>query len=150
MELEVRIKTFEELSLEELYELLQLRSEVFVVEQNCIYQDIDGKDKRAYHALGIHKDEVVAYARIFSGGDYFENPAIGRVVVSNSLRKSGFGKVVVEHCIKYVDEVLKAPIIELSAQTYLKRFYKELGFITVGEEYMEDGIPHIKMKRTSS
>ncbi len=150
MELEVRIKPFEELSLEELYELLRLRSEVFVVEQNCIYQDIDGKDKKAYHALGIYRDELVAYARVFSGGDYFENAAIGRVVVRNGFRKSGFGKVIVEHCIKYADEVLKAPILELAAQTYLKRFYKDLGFKAVGGEYMEDGIPHIKMKRISS
>ncbi len=148
--MQVTVKTFEELSLEELYELLRLRSEVFVVEQNCIYQDIDGKDRNAYHVLGIQKNELVAYARVFSGGDYFENPAIGRVVVSKHHRKSGLGKLIIEECLSYIDEVLKAPIVELSAQTYLKRFYREMGFIEVGKEYLEDGIPHIKMKRKSS
>ncbi len=148
--MQVTIKTFEELSLEELYELLRLRSEVFVVEQSCIYQDIDGKDRSAYHVLGIHKDELVAYARVFSGGDYFENPAIGRVVVSKNHRKSGYGKLIVEKCLGYIEEILKAPFVELSAQTYLKRFYEEMGFKEVGKEYLEDGIPHIKMKRTSS
>ncbi|BFP41138.1 GNAT family N-acetyltransferase [Flavobacteriaceae bacterium GF1] len=143
--MEIQIKTFDNLSVMELYDLLKLRSEVFVVEQECIYLDIDGKDGKALHVLGILEGKIVAYSRIFKAGDYFMNPSIGRVVVAKSHRKKGYAKVMMEAAMEYIFNSLKEGKIELSAQTYLSRFYTELGFKIVGEAYLEDGIPHRKM-----
>lgn len=141
----ITIKRFEELTLEELYGILQLRSEVFVVEQDCVYQDIDGKDQKALHALGIKNKEVVAYTRIFQPGAYFEQASIGRVVVKESERTYGYGSEIMMASIKAIHDHLNETTIKLSAQTYLKKFYNSLGFKEVGEEYLEDGIPHIGM-----
>lgn len=146
--MEVVIKFFDELTTKELYELLELRSEVFVVEQNCVYQDVDGKDFKAIHVLGKKEDRVVAYTRIFKPGDYFEKTAIGRVVVKASERQHGLGKVIMQDTIAYIEQIFKENTIVLSAQTYLIKFYNSLGFQEVGEAYLEDDIPHIKMIRT--
>lgn len=145
--LETYIKSFQDLTTNELYDLLQLRSEVFVVEQDCVYQDIDGKDQKALHVLGYHDANLVAYTRIFKKGDYLEEASIGRVVVSAEARKHNFGKEIMNSSIEAVSIYFNTSIIVLSAQTYLKRFYNNLGFIEVGEEYLEDGIPHIKMRK---
>ena len=145
--MEILIKTFEELSINELYGILQLRAEVFVVEQHCVYQDLDGKDQKALHIMGIKDNNVVAYTRIFKPGDYFKEASIGRVVVKASERKYGYGYQIMMASIKAVREHLNETIIKLSAQTYLKRFYNSLGFIEVGEEYLEDDIPHIAMQK---
>lgn len=145
--LETHIKSFQDLTTNELYDLLQLRSEVFVVEQDCVYQDIDGKDQKALHVLGYHDANLVAYTRIFKKGDYLEEASIGRVVVSAEARKHNFGKEIMNSSIEAVSIYFNTSIIVLSAQTYLKRFYNNLGFIEVGEEYLEDGIPHIKMRK---
>ncbi len=139
------VKKFEELSTDELYGILQLRAEVFVVEQGCAYQDMDGKDQRALHIVGTENNEVVAYTRIFKPGDYFKEASIGRVVVKNSERKYGYGYEIMNASIKAVHEYLNETIIHLSAQAYLKKFYNSLGFKQVGEDYLEDGIPHIGM-----
>lgn len=139
------IKTFDALTKNELYRLLQLRAEVFVVEQDCAYQDVDGKDQKAYHLLCFDGEQLVGYTRIFRPGDYFERASIGRVVVRENARKHGLGKVIMQKSIEFVEQELKEKDIELSAQTYLKRFYRSLGFQPVGEPYLEDGIPHIKM-----
>ncbi len=141
------VKTFEELNLEELYSILQLRSEVFVVEQDCVYQDLDGKDKKALHVIGKKKGRIVAYTRIFRPGDYFKEASIGRVVVAKDERKFGYGILIMEASINVVEDVLKEETIKISAQTYLNKFYKELGFVSVGKEYLEDGILHIAMVR---
>jgi len=141
----INIKRFNELSSEELYGILQLRSEVFVVEQDCVYQDLDDKDQKALHVLGVKKNKVVAYTRILKPGDYFEEASIGRVVVKKTERKYGFGHEIMIASIKAVREHLNKTIIHLSAQTYLRKFYNSLGFKEVGEEYLEDGIPHIEM-----
>lgn len=141
----IEIKGFDDLDTRELYELLQLRSAVFVVEQNCVYQDIDGKDKKALHVLGSINGEHVAYLRLFRPGDYFENAAIGRVVVSSSHRKKGLAKKLMEASMQYLLEEIKVSKIELSAQEYLQNFYNDLGFAEIGEPYLEDGIPHVKM-----
>lgn len=138
-------KSFEELTNEELYSILKLRAEVFVVEQDCVYQDLDGKDQKAIHVLGIKSNKVVAYTRIFRAGDYFKEASIGRVVVKQSERKYGFGQEIMNASIKIIKEQLNENVIYLSAQTYLKKFYNSLGFEEVGEEYLEDGIPHIGM-----
>jgi len=145
--LETHIKSFQDLTIIELYDLLQLRSEVFVVEQDCVYQDIDGKDQKALHVLGYYDANLVAYTRIFKKGDYLEEASIGRVVVSAEARKHNFGKEIMNSSIEAVSIYFNNSIIVLSAQTYLKRFYNNLGFIEVGEEYLEDGIPHIKMRK---
>lgn len=146
--MEIFIKTFEELNTQELYKLLQLRSEIFVVEQNCVYQDIDDKDQNAIHVLGVKNDTIVAYTRVLKPGDYFKNTAIGRVVVKDSERKYGYGKTIMKATIAYIENTLKESTIELSAQTYLLKFYQSLGFVEEGEEYLEDDIPHIKMVKT--
>ena len=141
----INVKKFEELSIDELYGILQLRAEVFVVEQGCVYQDLDGKDQKALHIIGTKNNEVVAYTRIFKSGDYFKEASIGRVVVKNTERKYGYGYKIMIASIKAVHEHLNETKIHLSAQSYLKKFYNSLGFKQVGEGYLEDGIPHIGM-----
>ncbi|GMN10011.1 GNAT family N-acetyltransferase [Croceitalea sp. MTPC9] len=145
--MEILIKSFVELELEELYELLRLRSEVFVVEQECIYQDIDDKDKNAIHVIGKKNDKIVAYTRIFKPNDYFNNPSIGRVVVAKSYRKQELGKDIMLASIKAIESIFNTFTIELSAQQYLVQFYNDLNFKEEGDGYLEDGIPHIKMIR---
>ena len=142
-----KFKTFNELDLNELYDLLQLRSEVFVVEQDCVYQDIDGKDQKAYHILGYKNNTLVAYTRLFKPGDYFTEASIGRVVVSKRERKHKYGYDIMNASIEFIRDHLNVKLIKLSAQTYLKRFYNNLGFNETGSEYLEDGIPHIAMLR---
>ena len=142
------IKRFNELSTHELYVILQLRSEVFVVEQDCVYQDLDNKDLDAYHVLGVLDKEIVAYARIFKPGDYFLESSIGRIVVKKEFRKFQYGYKLVENSIQFIENNLQQNTILISAQSYLTKFYNSLGFIRVGEEYLEDGIPHIKMLKT--
>ena len=139
------VKKFSELSIEELYQILRLRSEVFVVEQNCVYQDLDNKDQISVHIFIKEKNEIVAYTRIFKSGDYYKNPSIGRVVVSKKKRGKELGKKIMISSIDYIKENLKSDKIELSAQKYLDKFYKDLGFYKIGVDYLEDGIPHQRM-----
>ena len=139
------VKKFSELSIEELYQILRLRSEVFVVEQDCVYQDLDNKDQISVHIFIKKKNEIVAYTRIFKSGDYYKNPSIGRVVVSKKNRGKELGKKIMISSIDYIKENLKGDKIELSAQKYLDKFYKDLGFYKIGEDYLEDGIPHQRM-----
>jgi ElaA protein len=148
MNLIFQIKRFNELSLSELYDLLQLRSEVFVVEQNCVYQDIDGKDQKALHLIGTFGDEIVAYVRIFKPGDYFEEASIGRVVVKQTYRDKKWGQDLMHEAIRATKSELKETNITISAQLYLKKFYENLGFKQTSETYLEDDIPHIQMKRS--
>ena len=138
-------KTFSELDTEDLYQILRLRSEVFVVEQDCVYQDIDNKDQNAIHLYYKENDQIVAYTRIFKAGDYYENPCIGRVVVSKKNRGNDLGKKIMIDSMEYIKQNIKAEKIELSAQKYLDKFYKDLGFYKIGEDYLEDGIPHQRM-----
>ena len=143
--LEIKVKTFIELSTMELYDLLQLRSEVFVVEQDCVYQDIDGKDQKALHILGYTNEKLVAYTRVFKPGVYFEEASIGRVVVQENEREYKYGYDIMNASIEAIKNHYNITKIKISAQTYLKRFYNNLNFYEVGEEYLEDGIPHIAM-----
>ena len=143
--LDIQTKTFNQLNTTELYDLLQLRSEVFVVEQDCVYQDIDAKDNKALHILGYNDDKLVSYTRIFKAGDYFEEASIGRVVVKENQRQYGFGYDIMKASIEAINKHYKTSEIRISAQTYLIKFYNNLGFKAVGEEYLEDGIPHINM-----
>ena len=139
------IKNFQDLSNTEIYQILRLRTEVFVVEQQCIYQDIDNKDKKAVHIFLKEKNEIIAYSRVFKEKEYFENPSIGRVVVANKRRMYGVGKKIMNISIDYIKQNIKAKSIEISAQKYLKKFYSDLGFVQQGEEYLEDNIPHLRM-----
>lgn len=144
--MEIILKTFSELNTTELYNLLQLRAAVFVVEQDCVYQDLDGKDKKSWHVMGYESDELVAYTRIFAPGDYFERASIGRVVVSPNHRGKSYGRAIMKASINIIKDLFGThQSICISAQFYLLRFYNELGFHQVGETYLEDGIPHIKM-----
>ncbi len=143
----IEVKKFDELNTTTLYDILQLRSEIFVVEQDCVYQDLDGKDQKALHVIGKKNNKVVAYTRVFRSGDYFEHSSIGRVVVAKDQRQYGYGKVIMNASIKAVKEHLNEDTIKISAQTYLKKFYNGLGFKEYGEEYLEDGIPHVAMMK---
>jgi ElaA protein len=148
MQLQFKIKRFEALSLSELYEILQLRSEVFVVEQNCVYQDIDGKDYKALHLFGEYDGKIIACARLFKSGDYFEESSIGRVVIAENYRDKKFGHDLMREAIAAIEDHFGETTITISAQLYLQHFYESHGFIKISEMYLEDDIPHIRMKKT--
>ncbi len=139
------IKPFSDLTKEELYNILSLRSEVFIVEQNCAYQDIDQKDQFALHVFLKKNNQIIAYTRIFKPNDYFEYSSIGRVVVLKKERASKIGSQIMSFSIKKIEEIFNETKIKISAQKHLINFYEKLGFIAIGEEYLEDGIPHIAM-----
>lgn len=143
--LKIQTKYFNELTTEALYDLLQLRSEIFVVEQDCVYQDLDGKDQKALHVLGYEHNQIVAYTRLFKSGDYFEEASIGRVVVSKDKRYLNYGIEIMKASIATIESEFQEKNIKISAQSYLKRFYEKFGFQQVGEAYLEDGIPHMAM-----
>lgn len=146
MNIEFKIKPFNELSTTELYEVLKLRIEVFVVEQNCIYQDIDGKDSKAIHVLGYYNGDLAAYCRIFDSGYYFDEASIGRVIVSPKYRDKKFGHDLMKAAIETVEANFNKKQITISAQMYLQKFYESHGFVKTSEMYLEDDIPHIQMK----
>jgi ElaA protein len=146
--LNCKIIPFEELNTKELYEILSLRSEVFVVEQDCVYQDIDFKDQQAIHICGYQGGELVAYTRVFGPGEYFDESSIGRVLVKMSHRKKDFGIQIMQCSIRYTERNFKGQNIKISAQSYLERFYNSLGFLATGKAYLEDGIPHMEMIKT--
>ena len=135
------VKEWAELSTSEVENIFSLRSEVFVVEQECVYQDIDGKDQKAKHVLGKKDNEIVAYARIFKPGEYFKEASFGRAVVKKTERGKGVGDELVINCLENITE----EEIKISAQSYLKGFYGKHGFKAEGNEYLEDGIPHTAM-----
>jgi len=143
------IKRFNELSVTELYEVLQLREEVFIVEQDCVYQDIDGKDMKALHVLGIFDGRIVAYSRLFDKGYYFDNPSIGRVVIKAQYRDRKWGHDLMKASITAIEDHYGKSTITISAQQYLTKFYQSHGFVQEGEAYLEDGIPHVRMHRIS-
>ncbi|QXP73132.1 GNAT family N-acetyltransferase [Tenacibaculum sp. HL-MS23] len=145
--MDFKVKNFKELTTSELYEILQLRSEVFVVEQDCVYQDIDFKDQKALHVLGLKDDKIIAYTRLFDSKQYFDTPSIGRVIVKDTERKFGYGHDLIKASIQAIVNNYEERIITISAQTYLQKFYESHGFKQIGEGYLEDGIPHIKMVR---
>jgi len=139
------VKHFDEITSTELYKILRLRAEVFIIEQDCVYQDIDNKDQKALHIIGKKNNKIIAYTRIFRAGDYFDTASIGRVVVAKDQRMHGYGHSLMKKSIATIISVFKTENIQISAQKYLKKFYENHGFVQEGEEYLEDGIPHIKM-----
>ncbi len=140
-------KKFEELSVDELYAILQLRNEVFVVEQDCVYMDTDNKDQRSYHFMGWDNAKLAAYTRIIPPGIVFPESSIGRVVTSPAMRKKGLGRELMERSIEQVRSMYGNSPIRIGAQVYLLSFYKSFGFNSDGNTYIEDGIEHIEMLR---
>ncbi|MBQ4344038.1 MAG: GNAT family N-acetyltransferase [Erysipelotrichaceae bacterium] len=140
------IKSFYELNIDELYEILKLRAEVFIIEQNCIYPDIDDKDKRSLHVFLKEQDEIVAYLRVIEKGISFDEVSIGRVIAK--YRRQGLGTLILKAGIQAAKEIYQAEKIIIEAQTYAKTFYEKQGFIQTSDEFLEDGIPHIQMTFT--
>jgi len=139
-------KRFDELTVHELYGILQLRAKIFVVEQNCPYQDLDDTDKKCWHLFGEENGNILAYARLIPQNVNYPEVSIGRVVVDPSVRGRNVGKELMKLSMQACEELFKSKKITISAQSYLKKFYNELGFKETGEEYLEDNIPHMKMK----
>ena len=138
---------FAALTVAELYEALQLRSEIFVMEQACIYQDMDGSDPEAVHVLGAANGQLVAYARCFAVGVKFAEASIGRVIIREAVRGGGMGHELMRQAISCVFEHSGVLPIRIGAQAQLEKFYVQHGFVKAGEPYMEDGIPHVEMLR---
>lgn len=148
MQIKWTTRKFESLSTIELYQILRLRSEIFVVEQNCVYQDLDNKDQKALHLFGEFEGKIIAYSRLFNAGDYFDFSSIGRVVVDKNYRDKKFGHELIKQGIAEIRNHFNEENITISAQLYLKKFYESHGFVATSEMYLEDDIPHIEMKIT--
>ena len=145
MAIQWKIKSFDDLTVHELYDLLRLRSEIFVVEQNCVYLDLDGKDKVALHLFGEFEGKIVAHARLFKAGITFEKSSIGRVNVDVNYRDRKWGHDLMREAIAGIKYHFGESQITIGAQLYLKKFYESHGFIQASEMYLEDDIPHIEM-----
>jgi len=144
-ELNWRFKSYDDLSKVELFDIYYLRQEVFVVEQECAYQDADEKDQLSYHIMAYDKEVLVAYLRIVSPGVSYVEPAIGRVVTKPTHRGLGQGRILMKKAIEQVKSVFDKSSIRISAQEHLIPFYESLNFKVIGEGYLEDNIPHIEM-----
>jgi ElaA protein len=143
-----KVKHFKELSTWELYSILQLRLAVFSVEQNCAYQDADDKDQASFHLTGFDaKGKLVAYARILPANVSYPEVSIGRVVTERSVRGSGTGKELMKRSLDFIKKEFGKVPVRIGAQCYLEKFYKGFGFVTEGEQYLEDNIPHVLMLR---
>lgn len=147
MEISWSIKKFDELSVHELYAILELRNEVFVVEQNCVFQDTDNMDQLSYHLSGYLNGNLIAYARLIPPSIAYKEMSIGRIVSKPSFRKLGIGKKLVEAAIEEMYSLFGLQPIKIGAQYYLLNFYQSLGFKEIGEIYLLDGIDHIEMIR---
>ena len=146
MKFEHQVKSFQELSLEEFHDIIALRIQIFIIEQNCPYQEVDGKDKLAHHLFFKNEmDEIIAVTRILPQGISYAEVAIGRVVVHEDYRGTGLGNQLMSDSMNFVkDEYGKVPV-RLSAQKHLENYYGNHGFKSTGKEYLEDGIPHVEM-----
>jgi ElaA protein len=148
MDINWEVKSFDQLSSSELYKIMQLRAEVFIVEQNCPYQDADGKDPKSFHLMGYnHNHELVVYSRILPQNISYAEISIGRVVSSPKVRGTGAGRLLMEKSLSVIKEKFGNVSVKIGAQAYLKKFYEDFGFVQTSKEYMEDGIPHIEMVR---
>jgi len=143
--MEWKIKTFDQLTTLELYDILKAREEIFIVEQDCPYHDIDSNDHDAIHLFLEDKSHVVCYLRILGRGVRYHEVSIGRVITRPAYRRRGYGDELVQRAIHYVEDVMGERLIRISAQTYLEEFYGGLGFMRVSEVYLEDGIDHFEM-----
>jgi ElaA protein len=139
------LKKFDDLLPDELYDIMQLRNEVFIVEQNCVYQDADNKDRHSFHLMCRIDEKLVAYTRIIPPRLAYNEPSIGRVVTSPSVRKTGIGRILMEKSIEQLYSLFGTVPVRIGAQLYLKKFYSSLGFEATGDIYLEDNIEHIEM-----
>ncbi len=140
-----KLKKFKELKCEEIYKILKIRNEVFIVEQNCAYQDCDDKDKKSYHLYLEDKGEIISYLRILEKGISFDEVSIGRVLVNKNYRSIGIAREMMIKAIDIIEQILNETEIKIQAQSYLVNFYGSLGFKQTSKEYLEDNIPHIDM-----
>ena len=140
-----KIKRFEDLDIKELYEILRVRAEVFVVEQTCVYQDVDLKDFHAWHLFCEKEDEICAYLRILDAGVSYPEVSIGRVLTRDNIRHQGAAREMMVYAMDYIQKTLHIECIRISAQKYLQHFNESLGFNACSEVYLEDDIPHIEM-----
>ncbi|SKB93793.1 GNAT family N-acetyltransferase [Dyadobacter psychrophilus] len=147
LKLDWRFKTFGELTTHELYDILQLRNDVFVVEQKCCFLDLDGKDQKSHHLSGYRDGKLMAFSRIVPPGVSYEFASIGRIAVSGQGRGMGYGIELLNESIKKVEELYGKSIIRIGAQLYLKKFYGSFGFLQSSDIYLEDDIQHIEMTR---
>lgn len=147
MQIQWLLKKFDDLKPQELYAILQLRMEVFVVEQNCVFQDADDKDQGSWHFMGWQDNRLVAYTRLVPPGHIYKEPSIGRVVTAPSVRKSGAGKELMRQSLIKMHELFGNLPVKIGAQLYLKRFYESFGFKQISDVYLEDGIEHIYMRK---
>jgi ElaA protein len=138
---------FDELTPAALYSVLQLRSDVFVIEQACLFQEMDGVDADAMHVLGMQEGRLVAYARCFAAGFLYPQASLGRVLIRASVRGTGVGHALVREALARMVRQWAPPVIKISAQAHLEAFYRQYGFVTTGPVYPEDGIPHLDMLR---
>ena len=141
-----RFAPFAQLTPGEIHDMYRLRVAVFIVEQDCVFQDVDGVDPRCFHLLGYSGDALVAYARLLPAGVKFDDPSIGRVITAPSVRRTGMGKVLMSEALKRASQLWPGAQIRIGAQAHLERFYNEFGFRKVGQPYDEDGILHIEME----
>ena len=139
------LKAFNELTVHQLYEILKLRSAIFVLEQQCLYQDMDDKDKHCHHLMIFEDNQLAAYTRLVPGGISFSEVSIGRVITNPAYRGKGLGRKLMEQSIEACYDLFGKQPIRIGAQLYLKDFYSSLGFVQQGEMYLEDDIPHIEM-----
>lgn len=142
-----KVKSFDQLNTAELYALLKIRQEVFVVEQNCPYLDADDYDQKALHLWGEFKGEIVAYCRIFPPGIKYDEASIGRVLSNNNYRGHNLGRILMRNAISTIESRFRTKNVRISAQDYLLKFYREFGFEDTGKKYLEDDIPHTEMIR---
>ncbi|GAB0155868.1 GNAT family N-acetyltransferase [Chryseobacterium sp. Alg-005] len=142
-----KIKTFEEFTVPELYQVLKARIDVFVIEQNCPYPDLDDYDQKAIHIWAEENEEVLAYCRIFDKGIKYKETSIGRVLTTEKARGKSLGKLLIQYAIETIENRFHTPEIRISAQDYLLRFYAGFGFEDTGKKYLEDDIPHTEMIR---
>lgn len=146
MHLDWQVKHFRDLSLNEFHDIIAIRIEVFVIEQNCTYQDLDGKDKKCYHLIcRDDKGDIVSTARIAQPGLIYDEIALGRIVITEKLRGKGFGHELMKECVEFCKVKFGNTSIRMSAQSHLKKYYEHHNFIPTGKEYLEDGIPHSEM-----
>lgn len=144
---EWKIKTFSELTTPELYEIIKARVNVFVVEQDCPYPDLDDNDQKAIHLWAENNGEVLAYCRIFDKGIKYPETSIGRVVTTENGRGTGLGKQLIKYALEIIENRLGTSEVRISAQDYLLKFYSDFGFQDTGKKYLEDNIPHTEMFR---
>lgn len=147
MNIHTQVQTFENLTTLELYDIIRLRNEVFVVEQNCVYQDADGKDLYAFHVMIREEGELLAYARILPPGVSYPEVSIGRVLSSQKVRGTGVGRKLMVETLEFINSEFGECPVRISAQVYLDRYYRSFGFVPMGELYLEDGIEHIEMTK---